>query len=138
MEADLKMEGYLIKISKGRWATVNNRRFFALRVKGQFLVYYEKEPSEMNHIPKKVIPTQTILKVQRGRGKETKIFYVHFKTNVMKLKANNRQIRDQWVRVLGKALAKQKEMLKEEEQISSERINEDAVQDRLSSRSAKR
>ena len=98
------LEGYLIKISKGRWATINNRRYFALKVGGKFLVYYDKKPTEVNHIPKKVIPTDSIITVDRVETKDNKKFTITTEDIVYTLKAYNKSDREKWYNGLSKVL----------------------------------
>lgn len=104
----LSIEGYLIKISKGRWATINNRRYFALKVDGRFLVYYEKKPTEIKQIPKKLIPTESIISVERIKSKDNKSFIIKTRETTYTLKAYNKENREQWFRTLSKAVEKVK------------------------------
>lgn len=103
-----QMEGYLIKISKGRWATINNRRYFALKVGGRFLVYYEKKPTEIKHIPKKLIPTETILSVDRIESKDGKKFSFNTKDTRYLLKAHNNADREAWFKALTRVITQNK------------------------------
>lgn len=102
------MEGYLIKISKGRWATINNRRYFALKVGGRFLVYYDKKPTEIKHIPKKLIPTETILSVDRIESKDGKKFSFNTKDTRYLLKAYNKADREAWFKALTRVITRAK------------------------------
>ena len=107
------LEGYLIKISKGRWATINNRRYFALKMNGQYLVYYDKKPTEIKHIPKKLIPTKTITSVDRVESKDCKKFSITTLESKYLLKAYNKADREAWYNTLVRVLAKQKKKDKE-------------------------
>ena len=91
-----KLEGYLIKISKGSWVTVRNRRYFALRVNKGFLVYYDKKPTEFNQIPKKIIPTKSILSVKKVKSKDEKMFEIKTTECSFILKAYNKSDREAW------------------------------------------
>ena len=117
-----RLEGYLIKISKGRWATINNRRYFSLKVDGKFLVYYEKKPTQIKHIPKKLIPTESIILVERVESKDNKKFLIKTLETTYLLKAYNKKDREAWYKTLNHVLSKQKSQ-KRERQYSSSKYN---------------
>jgi hypothetical protein len=118
---NLNMQGYLIKISKGRWATINNKRYFALKVNGRFLVYYDKEPTEIKHIPKKVIPTESIISVDKIDSKDNKKFSIKTKETTYLLKAYNKETREKWFNTLS-AVVNQSKKEKEKRNFSASKI----------------